>query len=86
MTNTVKCLVEVEFTGPNAADGPQILVDKSNEMSSQHGGIPMSGEANCFAKTFKLVKLNEPKVNWLFGIIMFLFGAAFVRTISILLM
>ena len=56
---TVKCLVEIEFTGPNAADGPQILVDKSNEMSKQHGGIPIT--TGCLGTTYRLVSEKPQK-------------------------
>lgn len=50
---SVKCLVEVEFTGPNAAQGPQVLVNKSNEMSQQNGGIPIM--EGCLSTTYKLI-------------------------------
>lgn len=51
------CLIEVEFEGPEAEKGPQVMVDKSNEF----GKIRLNSYgANCSAVSYKLVVPKEP--------------------------
>ena len=51
------CLIEVEFEGPDAEKGPQIMVDKSNNF----GKIPLNSYgANCSAVSYKLAS-SVPK-------------------------
>lgn len=72
-----KCLVEVEFDGPDAEKGPQILVDQSNSMSSA-GGIKMPG-INCRALSYKLVEQEKGSES---SLGFFLLGSALTSVLA----
>lgn len=71
-----KCLVEVEFDGPDAEKGPRTLVDQSNAISSA-GGIKMPG-INCRALSYKLVEQEKGSVSLGF----FLLGSALTSVLA----
>lgn len=71
-----KCLVEVEFDGPDAENGPRTLVDQSNTMSSA-GGIKMPG-INCRALSYKLVEQEKGSASLGF----FILGSALTSVLA----
>ena len=57
----MKALIEVEFTGPDASKGAEVLVSKSNEIAGSVG-IPMPA-CNCRALNYRLVKEMPSEVE-----------------------